>query len=233
MRFPPLIEGQLVRRYKRFLADVQLVSGETIVAHCPNPGSMKTMSTPGSRVWLSRSDNPMRKLAYTWELVESAGQLTLVHTGRANAIVKEALEQEVITELVGFDGLRSEVAYGLKSRVDFVLHWQERLTYVEVKNVTMADGGNRSAFPDSVTARGEKHLRELMAMVDAGHRAVLLFCCSRAGARGIRPADEIDSLYGRRLREAAQAGVELLAYGCTVSTKEIVLRKRLAIDLVP
>src|SRR5690606_20550996 len=128
------------------------------------PGSMKTMNEPGSRVWLSRSDNPRRKLAYTWELVESAGKLTLVHTGRANAIVKEALEQEVVAELVGFDSLRSEVAYGLKSRVDFVLGRQDRQTYVEVKNVTMADGVTRSAFPDSVTARGEKHLRELMAM---------------------------------------------------------------------
>ena len=231
LRFPPLIEGRLLRRYKRFLADVELQSGEMVVAHCPNPGSMKTMNTPGAAVWLSHSTNAKRKLAYTWELVQSEGALTLVHTGRANAIVKEALELQVVAELAAFTTLRSEVAYGEKSRVDFVLDWQDASAFVEVKSVTMSDGPARAAFPDSVTSRGEKHLRELMAMVQLGHRAVMLFCCSRAGTTAIRPADEIDPAYGRRLREASEAGVELLAYSCQLSTQEVVLVKRIAIDL--
>jgi sugar fermentation stimulation protein A len=231
---PELIEGRLLRRYKRFLADVELAGGERVVAHCPNPGSMKSMKAEGSRVWLSRSNNPKRKLAYTWELIEAEGQLTLVHTGRANAIAEEALRSHGIAELSGFSDLRAEVAYGTKSRIDFLLQWRgaiERSAYVEVKNVTMADGAGRAAFPDSVTARGEKHLRELMNMVAAGHRAVLLFCCSRQGTRSIRPADEIDARYGQRLREAAGAGVEILAYACDLSTEEVVMRRAIDIEL--
>ncbi len=231
MRLPPLIEARLLRRYKRFLADVQLDTGETLTVHCPNPGSMRTMAEPGSRVWLSHSDNPKRRLAYTWELVESRGQLTLVHTGRANAIVNEAIEAQVIGELRGWSGVRSEVPYGDKSRVDFVVDWEDSSAFVEVKNVTMADGASRAAFPDSVTARGEKHLRELMAMVEAGHRAIMLFCVSRAGTGGIRPADEIDPRYAQRLREASRAGVEILAYGCEISIEEVIMREALPIDL--
>lgn len=228
---PPLIEGRLLRRYKRFLADVELADGSVVVAHCPNPGSMKTMKDAGSKVWLSASDNPKRKLAYTWELIVSQEALTLVHTGRANEIVEEGLRAGVVRPLAGFDVLRREVRYGDKSRLDFQLQWKDASCFVEVKNVTMADGPGRSAFPDSVTARGSKHLRELMSIVAGGERAVLLFCCSRAGTRAIRPADEIDSVYGATLREAAAAGVEIMAYACRMSASELVLAEPVPVEL--
>ena len=231
LKLPQLIEGRLIRRYKRFLADVELPDGTMVVAHCPNPGSMKTMQEPGSRVWLSASDHAKRKLAYTWELVLSEDSMTLVHTGRANAIVEEALRAGVIAPLAGFTALRPEVAYGSKSRLDFQLQWQERSCFVEVKNVTMADGAGRCAFPDAVTTRGTRHLRELMSIVADGQRAVLLFCCSRAGTRKIRPADEIDPSYGETLREAARAGVEIMAYACDVSTDEVFLTEALPVEL--
>jgi sugar fermentation stimulation protein A len=220
-----------MRRYKRFLADVQLLDGTQVVAHCPNPGSMKTMKEEGSRVWLSASNNPKRKLPYTWELVESEGAMTLVHTGRANAIVEEALRAGVVEPLAGFERLEREVAYGSKSRLDFQLHWAKQSCFVEVKNVTMADGSGRCAFPDSVTARGSRHLRELMSITAEGVRAVLLFCCSRAGTDRIRPADEIDPVYGETLREAAGAGVEIMAYGCDVSSSGVLLTEALDIEL--
>lgn len=192
---------------------------------------MKTMKEEGSQVWLSASDNPKRKLAYTWELVLSEDALTLVHTGRANAIVAEGLQSGIVEPLAGFHTLRREVAYGEKSRLDFRLEWEDKSCFVEVKNVTMADGRGRCAFPDSVTARGTKHLRELMSIVAGGERAVLLFCCSRAGTLGIRPADEIDPVYGATLREAAEAGVEIMAYACRVSESELVLAESVPVEL--
>lgn len=232
VKLPELIEGRLLRRYKRFLADVELRDGSVVTAHCPNPGSMKSMKEAGSEVWLSPANNPKRKLAYSWELIRSEGSLTLVHTGRANAIAQEALESGVVRELLGFTALRAEVPYG-KSRLDFCLDFRAGPCFVEVKNVTMFDGPGRAAFPDSVTARGTKHLRELMTMVNAGQRAVLLFCCSRAGTKGIRPADEIDPAYGEALREAVAAGVEVLAYACDVSLDEVVMRTRVPVMLAP
>lgn len=189
------------------------------------------MKEEGSKVWLSASDNPKRKLAYTWELVLSEAAMTLVHTGRANAIVEEALRAGVIAPLVGFDAMRREVAYGAQSRLDFQLQWPQQSCFVEVKNVTMADGVGRCAFPDAVTTRGSKHLRELMAIVAEGQRAVLLFCCSRAGTRRIRPADEIDPTYGRTLREAAARGVEIMAYACDVSPEAVLLTQALPVEL--
>ncbi|MCP4448211.1 MAG: DNA/RNA nuclease SfsA [Myxococcales bacterium] len=233
MHLPRLIEGRLVRRYKRFLADVELREGGVVIAHCPNPGSMKSMKEPGSEVWLSASDNPKRKLAYTWELVRSMGDLTLVHAGRANAIAEEALVNGCIEELRGFSSLRSEVPYGDRSRIDFCLDFATGPCFVEGKNVTMFDGEGRAAFPDSVTSRGTKHLRELMTMVGEGQRAVLLFCCSRANVTAIRPADEIDPVYGETLREAVAAGVEVLAYGCDVSIEDVVMRRAMPVMLAP
>lgn len=231
MQLPDLTEGRLLRRYKRFLADIELADGSVVVAHCPNPGSMKTCQPEHGRVWISHSTNPKRKLAFTWELVMAEGSMTLVNTHRANPIVEEALHANRIRELRDFDSLRREVPYGESSRIDFLLSWGEQRTYLEVKNVTMADGPGRAMFPDSITARGTKHLRELMAMVEEGHTAVLLFCCSRAGTKGIRPADEIDPLYGKTLREAAQAGVQILAYGCELDTQQVIMGRALPIDL--
>jgi sugar fermentation stimulation protein A len=227
----PLIEGRLVRRYKRFLADVALQpGGEVVVAHCPNPGSMRTCMAEGGRVWLSRSDDPRRKLPYTWELAEVDGAMVCVNTARANAVVAEALASGVIAELRGFDQMRPEVRYGARSRVDFLLETGGRKCYVEVKSVTLRGGDRVGAFPDAVTARGTRHLEELMAMVADGHRAVMLFCCNRTDARAMRPADEIDPLYGRTLRRAAAAGVELLAYRCAVSPRGIWVEERVPVE---
>ena len=228
---PRLIEGRLVRRYKRFLADVELADGTVVVAHCPNPGSMKTMKEEGCKVWLSASDNPKRKLAFTWELVLSASSLTLVNTARANGIVEEGLHAGVVRPLSGFHTLRREVRYGDKSRLDFHLQWEDRSCFVEGKNVTMFDGPGRSAFPDSVTARGAKHLRELMSIAAKGERAVLLFCSSRADTTRIRPADEIDPVYGETLRVAAREGVAIMAYSCKLSESQVVLAEAIPVEL--
>lgn len=232
MRFESaLIQGRLVRRYKRFLADVALDDGAVVVAHCPNPGAMRTCMAPDARVWLSRQDAPHRKLAYTWELSEVDGALVCVNTGRANPVVAEALAGGVIHELCPHDEVRAEVRYGSRSRIDFLLTAGGRRCYLEVKNVTMRAGPGLGAFPDAVTARGTRHLEELMAMVAGGHRAAMLFCCSRSDIRAVRPADEIDPVYGQALRRAAAAGVELLAYRCDLSTRDIRLAERIPLLL--
>lgn len=217
MKFPvPLIEGRLVRRYKRFLADVTLPDGTEVVAHCPNTGSMLGCQPEGARVWLSPANNPRRKLQYTWELVEAApGELACINTSRPNAQVREAVESERIDSLCGYREMRSEVRYGTeKSRIDLLLsgHEQRPDAWVEVKNVTLNEKGV-GYFPDAVTLRGQKHLRELISQAASGDRAVLLFCVNHTGIREVRPADHIDPLYGELLRKAAAAGVELLAWG--------------------
>ena len=218
---PPLIRGHLVCRYKRFLADVRLGDGQEITAHCPNPGSMLDVGIPGRPVALSHSDNPARKLAYTWEMIELDGSWVAVHTGRTNALAEEALTAGRIEELAGFARLRREVRQGA-SRLDFELEGADgKRTFVEVKNVTLTDGSHRAIFPDSVTARGQKHLRELMALAAAGHRAVMLFVVNRNDCDEFSPADEIDPEYGKLLRQAASQGVEILAYRTRVSPKQV------------
>ncbi|MDO6444091.1 MULTISPECIES: DNA/RNA nuclease SfsA [unclassified Marinobacter] len=216
MKFPePLIEGRLIRRYKRFLADVRLPDGTEITAHCPNTGSMLGCQPTDGKVWLSRSDNPARKLPYTWELVETEpGTLACVNTARPNAQAREAIEAGRISELAGYSDCRSEVKYGEeKSRIDLLLsgHETEPDAWVEVKNVTLMQNG-QGFFPDAVTTRGQKHLRELMAQVVLGDRAVLLFVVNHTGIETVRPADHIDSHYGKLLRQACDAGVEVMAY---------------------
>jgi sugar fermentation stimulation protein A len=227
----PLLEGQLARRYKRFFADVKLRNGQVVVSHCPNPGSMKNCRPDGARVWVSRNDDPRRKLRYTWELVEVERTLVCVNTARPNSVIAEALSAGRIPELAGYDSIRPEVAYGERSRVDFLLEAGDRRCWVEVKSVTLGLGRGISAFPDSVTARGTRHLRELMAVAAAGDRAVLLFCAGRADTRVVRPADDIDPLYGQTLRQAAAAGVEILAYRCDISPEGISLANRVPVDL--
>ncbi|MFV8571852.1 DNA/RNA nuclease SfsA [Marinobacter sp. SBS5] len=211
----PLIEGRLIRRYKRFLADVRLPEGEEVIAHCPNTGSMLNCQPENARVWLSESDNPKRKLRYTWELVEtSPGEIACVNTGRPNAQAKHAIEAGVVSELDGYSQCRTEVRYGEeKSRIDLLLsgHEREPDAWVEVKNVTLGEGG-QGYFPDAVTVRGQKHLRELMAQVANGDRAVLFFVVNHTGIEEVRPADHIDPRYGQLLRQAVEAGVEVLAY---------------------
>ncbi|KPQ27499.1 MAG: sugar fermentation stimulation protein [Marinobacter excellens HL-55] len=211
----PLLEGRLIRRYKRFLADVRLPDGEEVVAHCPNTGSMLGCQPENARVWLSRSDNPKRKLRYTWELVETApGVLACVNTARPNAQARHGIEAGRVSELLGYTKVRSEVRYGEeKSRIDLLLsgHPEHPDAWVEVKNVTLAEGA-QGYFPDAVTERGQKHLRELMAQVANGDRAVLFFVVNHTGIEEVRPADHIDARYGQLLRQAHDAGVEVLAY---------------------
>jgi sugar fermentation stimulation protein A len=231
MKLPqPLLPGTLIRRYKRFLADVQLESGEQVTAHCPNSGSMMGCQDPGSPVLLSRSDNPRRKLPYTWELVRANGVWVGINTQYPNRLVREGIEQGIVSELSGYSLIRGEVNYGKRSRVDLLLQGESGLCYVEVKNVTLVEDG-RALFPDAVTLRGQKHLRELMQMVEEGHRAVIFFVVQRADGHLVAPADRIDSEYGKLLREAVARGVEALAYQARVTPQEIVLSHRLPVVL--
>lgn len=226
MKLPgPLREAVLLRRYKRFLADVETTEGERLTLHCPNTGSMKNCQEPGSRVWYSWSDNPKRKYPGTWQLLErSDGDLVGINTGLANHLVREAIERGVVTELAGYKGLRREVAYGEsgRSRIDLLLedHPEAPDCHVEVKNVSLGEAGAVGLFPDAVTARGQKHLRELMQVSAEGGRAVLFFCVQHTGIDELRPADRIDPEYGRLLREAAAAGVELLAWRARFDVEE-------------
>lgn len=229
MRLPPLAEGRLVRRRNRFVAEVGL-GGRPVEAHCPNTGSMLGCREPGSRVWLSAAGNPARKLAWTWELVESAGTLVGIHTGRSNGLVREAIEAGAVSPLAGYRRIRPEVRYGEGSRIDLLLEAEGRPPcWVEVKNVTAAVADGVGHFPDAVTERGARHLREMAARVAAGDRAVLVFCVQRADVREVRPADHIDPAYGRALREALAAGVEAVALGARVSPGEISLVRQLPV----
>lgn len=226
MRLPPLVAGQLLGRRQRFLADVKLGDGETVVAHCANTGSMLGCREPGNRVWLSAAADPKRKLAWTWELVEAQpGVIVGIHTGRSNGLVEEAIAAGRIPALAGYAGLRREVRYGAEnSRIDLLLEDAGRPScYVEVKNVTAAVADGVALFPDAVSARASKHLRELAAMVAAGKRAAIVFCCQRGDVHEVRPADAIDPAYGRALRAAIAAGVEAYALAGRVAPEEIVL----------
>jgi sugar fermentation stimulation protein A len=236
VRFPvPLVGARLIKRYKRFLADVTLDDGTALTAHCPNTGSLLGCHTPGSRVWLSRSDNPKRKYAYTWELVDLGdGALVGVNTGRSNALVREAIESGIIVELAGYDEIRPEVCYGDEnSRVDFLLTGGDGACYLEVKNVTAAVDEGIALFPDAVSTRGTRHLRELIRTLgDGSHadqRAVLCYCVQRCDVREVRPADDIDPDYGRTLREALDAGVEVIAYRAEVNPEAVALAERIPV----
>ncbi|MCP2019326.1 UNVERIFIED_ORG: sugar fermentation stimulation protein A [Pseudomonas reinekei] len=235
MRFhPPLEEGRLIRRYKRFLADIETVDGELLTIHCPNTGSMLNCQVEGGQVWFSRSNDPKRKLPGTWEIGETPqGRLFCVNTARANGLIEEALRAGIITELSGFTGLKREVAYGQEnSRIDFRLDYPEGPAYVEVKSVTLGfDGTAVAAFPDAVTQRGAKHLRELAHLARDGIRAVQLYCVCLTGIEAVRPAQEIDAAYAQALREAIECGVEVLAYAVSLNHQEMLVDRRL--DVLP
>src|SRR5476649_196345 len=235
MRFSPELEqGRLLIRYKRFLADIETDSGEKLTIHCPNTGSMFNCMMPGGRVWFSRSNDPKRKLPGTWEISETPqGRFACVNTGRANHLVEEALRAGLITELNGFTALKREVAYGQeKSRVDFRLEYPSGPAYVEVKSVTLGfDDSAVAAFPDAVTQRGARHLRELACLARDGVRAVLLYCVNLTGIEAVRPAREIDPAYAAALAEAIADGVEVLAYGVQLTPEEIRIDRKLEIHL--
>lgn len=231
MKLPLLIPGRLIKRYKRFLADIELEDGSMVTAHCPNSGSMLGCNRPGSPVMLSRSDNPTRKLAYTLELVQVDRWWVGLNTMLPNRLVEEAILNGTITELQGYARLRREVAYGSeRSRIDLLLEGEQGRCYVEVKNVTLVED-DRALFPDAVTERGQKHLRELQEVVQSGHRGVILFTVQRGDGRAVAPADATDPAYGRLLRKAVANGVEPLAYRAMVQPEEIRLTERLPVLL--
>ncbi|MRI33095.1 DNA/RNA nuclease SfsA [Endozoicomonas sp. OPT23] len=231
--------GKLISRYKRFMADVELEDGNQITIHCPNTGSMKNCLFSGKKVWFLDSENPKRKYPCTWELAEipvmfdGEEKMTLagLNTGRANKLVEEALREKRVESLTEYSEIRREVKYGEEnSRIDFLLQ-QEGLPdcYVEVKSVTLAMGDGLGLFPDAVTSRGTKHLRELTSIVENGGRAVLLFCVQHTGIDRVAAAEEIDPVYAQALRDAVKAGVEVIAMGADISTEAISLERVLPV----
>ena len=232
MQFPtPLIRGTLIKRYKRFLADVTLDDGSEITAHVANPGAMLGLKDPGIRVWLSKSDNPKRKLKYSWELAEIDGHMVGINTAHPNGIVEEAILSGAIPELSGYDALRREVKYGENSRIDILLSSENKPDcYVEVKNVHLKRGPE-AEFPDSVTARGTKHLRELAEMVRQGHRAVMVYIVQREDCNAFKIAADIDPTYASTLDDVRKQGVETLCYACALSTEQITVANPLKLAI--
>ncbi|MBO6949003.1 MAG: DNA/RNA nuclease SfsA [Rhodospirillales bacterium] len=235
MKFPdPLIRGRLIKRYKRFLTDVELEDGSVVVAHCANSGSMESVKEAGAEVWLSPARNPDRKLKFTWELIRIGETLVGINTSLPNMIVSEAIENGVVDELKGYGSLRREVKYGKNSRIDILLEDDQKpKCYVEVKNTTMRrnleDGP--AEFPDAVTSRGAKHLVELSDMVRDGHRAVMFYLVQREDADQFTVADDIDPTYAEELTKAIKAGVEVVCYACTLSPEEIVVTRKIPVSL--
>lgn len=214
----PLTRGRLVRRYKRFLADVALEDGQEITAHCPNPGAMLGLNAPGLPVWLSRSPDPKRKLAHTLELVEADGGLVGVNTMHPNRLVAEALAEDRLAELTGYATHRREVRFGAASRVDFLLEDADaRRCWLEVKNCHLMRGGGLAEFPDCVAARSAKHLRELAAMAQAGDRAVVVFVIQRTDCDRFAACADLDPVFAQTLAAVRQQGVEVYAYACDIS----------------
>lgn len=227
-----LTPARLIKRYKRFLADVRLEDGSELTVHCPNTGSMRNCGQPGDRVWLRLESKPGRKLPGSWELVEIApDELACIHSARANKVVAAALQAGFITPLAGYAKQKAEVSLRKGgSRFDFLLS-EPGECVVEVKSVTLALGGGEGAFPDAISARGQKHLLELTELASSGHKACLLFCVMHSGIDCVRPADEIDPEYGRLLRAAVTAGVEVLAWSIWPTPEGLQVRGELPVLL--
>lgn len=229
----PLSTGRLIRRYKRFLADVQLDDGPVITAACPNTGTMLGLNEPGARVWLSTSDSQTRKYRYTWEMIETdAGRgptLVGINPSRPNSIVAETIAAGQIPELSGYQTMRREVRYGVASRIDLLLEGATAAPpcYVEIKNVHLMRKPGLAEFPDSRTERGAKHLRELADMARSGCRAVMVFLAQRADAEEFAVAGDIDPAYAAAFRAARTAGVEMLCYRCVLSPDQILVERRI------
>ncbi len=225
----PLIKGTLIKRYKRFLADIELQNGEVVIAHCPNTGAMTGCAEPGFSVWLSESNNPKRKLSFTWELAQDFEHNWIgINTHRANKLVVEAIKHGQINELTHYDTLKTEVKYGNEnSRIDILLSSDDKPDcYVEVKSVTLLQD-HQGWFPDAKTQRGSKHLRELIDMVKHGHRAILCYCVQHSGIESVSAARLIDPEYADTLSHAIDNGVEVIVYGCKISQEKISLNQRL------
>ncbi|MEH6358265.1 MAG: DNA/RNA nuclease SfsA [Pseudomonadales bacterium] len=222
----PLLPARLIKRYKRFLADVIFDDGQELTVYCPNTGSMMNCAEPDSRIWLSHSDDAKRKYAYTWQLVETDPcELACIHSALANNVVKEAVEVGLVPELQNYDQLQTEVRYGEeKSRIDLLLTRSDEQCYVEIKCVTLHMGEGLGLFPDAVSARGTKHLRELALMKQQGHRAVLLFCVQNTAIDRVGVAVEIDAKYAQTLQEVIAAGVEVLVYNTSITPESIILK---------
>ena len=228
--WPKLLQGTLIRRYKRFMADVRLRNGHIVTAHCPNSGSMLGCCEPGRPVYLSRHNNPKRKFRYTWEIIEMHSSLVGVNTLVPNRLVKLAIECEQIPQLKGYDQLQTEVKYGENSRIDILLKYGNRECLVEVKNCTLVE--NQTAyFPDAVTARGLKHLLELQRVVKKGNRGVMFYLIQRMDGARFSPADHIDPTYGKELRRAVQNGVEILAYDVAMDLKCVSINRPVPVIL--
>ncbi|MBT4519023.1 MAG: DNA/RNA nuclease SfsA [Halieaceae bacterium] len=233
MKFDALITARLKRRYKRFLADVELDDGEIITVHCPNTGAMTGCAEPGSPVWLSRSERTTRKYQHTWELVETTQGIACVHSAKANRVVREAFEAGVIPGFEAYPRILPEVRYGRNSRADLLLEGDRDRVFVEVKSVTLCQESGRGAFPDAVSVRGTKHIRELQAIRDLNTRAVLFFCILHAGIRSVSVAGNIDPVYREALCKAMVAGVEVVAWQADISPSGITLARALPFSLDP
>ena len=234
MRFPtPLVPARLIRRYKRFLADVRLDDGREVTAHCPNPGAMLGLDAEGSRIWLEPNDDPKKKLKYGWRLVElHGGHMAGIDTGVPNRVVKEALLARRIPALADYATIRPEVAYGENSRVDF-LATEPGLpdAYVEVKNVHLRRTGELAEFPDCVTTRGAKHLGELARVAETGHRAVMLYLVQRTDCTEMTLAGDLDPGYRAAALDAAARGVEMMAGGTQITTEGVWLDQPMPVTL--
>ena len=231
LTWPELIPGTLLKRYKRFLADVRLETGEIVTAHCPNTGSMQGCAEPGRTVYLSSNDNPKRKYKYTWELIAMPASLVGVNTLVPNRLVFTSIEQKLIAELSEYNRIRREVKIGEHSRIDLMLtDGGAKHCYIEIKNCTLVSEGI-AQFPDAVTSRGLKHIIELENLAGAGHRCMMFYFIQRMDAQVFRPADHIDPAYGRRLRQAVANGIEVLAYDVCIDLQGIELNKKIPCEL--
>lgn len=233
MRFAtPLLPATLIRRYKRFLADIRLEDGREVTAHCPNPGAMQGLATEGMRIWVEPNDDPKKKLKYGWRLVElPGGGLAGIDTGLANRIIAEALAARTIPALAAYPTIRSEVPYGTQSRVDFLLQGADLPDlYLEIKSVTLRRSGSLAEFPDSVTARGAKHLAELAQMKDQGHRAALLYLVQRTDCTAMTLAADLDPTYARAMKTAMAAGVEVFCFDAQIHPEGLSLGASLPLD---
>lgn len=228
---PQLTSGILIQRYKRFLADIKLETGEKVTAYCPNTGSMKGCAIPGSPVWLSTSLNPKRKYKYTWELIKTPETMIGINTMVPNKLVKQSIENDLIKELSGYDQVKAEVKTSSHTRLDLLLEKESKeKCYVEIKNCTLVEDGI-AMFPDAVTTRGQKHLDELDHLVSLGHRGVIFFLIQRMDAKLFKPADMIDKIYAQKLKKVVKNGVEIVVRDTSINTQLISIRNAVPVDL--